>query len=55
MIEGDPNQKLQSKRKTYAHIAFGYKPFNPTKTNSSIYAKDFLSIRNDFVEIGHLK
>ena len=31
MIEDDPQQKLQSKRKTYASIAFGSKIFNPTK------------------------
>ena len=31
-IEDDPNQKLQSKRKTYAPIAFGSKTFNPTQT-----------------------
>ena len=39
MIEDDPNQKLQSKRKTYAPIAFGSKIFNPTRTKLSIYAK----------------
>ena len=44
MIEDDPNQKLQSKRKTYAPIAFGSKTFNPTQTKMSIYAKEFLSI-----------
>ena len=30
MIEDDPQQKLQPKRKTYAPIAFGSKTFNPT-------------------------
>ena len=54
MIEDDPSQKLQSKRKTYAHIAFGSKTFNPTKTKLSIYAKEFLSIYFAFVEFGHL-
>ena len=44
MIEDDPNQKLQSKQKTYAPIAFGSKTFNPTQTKMSIDAKDFLSI-----------
>ena len=29
-IEDDPSQKRQSKRKTYAPIAFGSKTFNPT-------------------------
>ena len=50
MIEDDPNQKLQSKRKTYAPIAFGSRTFNPTQTKMSIYAKEFLSIYFAFVE-----
>ena len=54
MIEDDPNQKLQSRRKTFAHIAFGSKTFNPTQTKMSIYAKEFLSIYFAFVEFGHL-
>ena len=54
MIENDPNQKLQSKRKTYAPIAFGSKTFNPTQTKMSIYAKEFFSIYFAFVEFGHL-
>ena len=44
MIEDDPQQKLQSKRKTYATIAFGSKSFNPTQLKMSIYAKEFLDI-----------
>ena len=54
MIEDDPNQKLQSKQKTYASIAFGSKTFNPTQTKMSIYAKEFSSIYFAFVEFGHL-
>ena len=54
MIEDNPTQKLQSKRKTYAPIAFGSKTFNPTQTKLSIYAKEFFSIYFAFVEFGHL-
>ena len=54
MIEDDPNQKLQSKQKSYAPIAFGSKTFNPTQTKTSIHAKEFLSICFAFVEFGHL-
>ena len=54
MIEDDPNQKLQSRRKTYAPKAFGSKTFNPTQTKMSIYAKEFFSIYFAFVEFGHL-
>ena len=43
MIEDDPQQKLQSKRKTYAPIAFGSKTFNPTQLKTSINAKEFLT------------
>ena len=30
MIEDSPDQKIQSKRKTYAPVAFGSKIFSPT-------------------------
>ena len=54
MIEDDPNQKLQSKRKSHEPIAFGSKTFNPTQTKMSIYAKEFLSKYFAFVKFGHL-
>ena len=54
MIEDDPDQKLQSRRKTYAPIAFGSKTFNPTQLKMSIYAKEFLAIYFAFSEFGHL-
>ena len=54
MIEHDPNQKLQSKRKTYAPNAIDSKTFNPTQMKLSIYAIEFLSIYFAFVEFGHL-
>ena len=54
MIEDDPNHKLQSRRKTYAPIAFGSKTFNPTQLKMSIYAKEFLAIYFAFFEFGHL-
>ena len=54
MIEDDPDQKLQPRRKTYAPIAFGSKTFNPTQLKMSIYAKEFLAIYFAFSEFGHL-
>ena len=54
MIEDDPNQKLQSRRETYAPIAFGSKTFNPTQLKMSIYAKEFLASFFAFSEFGHL-
>ena len=38
MVEDDPNQKLKSKRITYAPKASGSKTFNPTQAKMSIYA-----------------
>ena len=54
MIEDDPDQKLQTRRKTYAPIAFGSKTLNPTQLKMSIYAKEFLAIYFAFSEFGHL-
>ena len=54
MIEDNSSQKLQSKRKTYAPIAFGSKIFYPTQIKMSIYARKFRSIYFAFVEFGHL-
>ena len=54
MIGGNPNQTLQSRRQTYAPIAFGSKTFNPTQLEMSIYAKEFLAIYFAFFEFGHL-
>ena len=45
MIENDPNQKLQPKRKTYTPV---------TQTKLSIYAKEFLFIHFAFFKFGHL-
>ena len=42
LIEDDPQQKLHSKRKTYAPIAFGSKTFNATQLKMSLYAKVIL-------------
>ena len=37
MIEGNPDQKIQSKRKTYAPVAFGSKNFSPAHVKTSHY------------------
>ena len=44
MIEDDPDQRIQSKRKTYAPVAFGSKNFPPAQVKMSIYSKEFLAI-----------
>ena len=54
MIEDDPNQKKQSKRKTYAPVAFGSKFFSPAQLKMSIYSKEFLAIYMAFLVFAHI-
>ena len=54
MIEDNPNQKIQSKRKTYAPVAFGCKIFPPAQLKLSIYSKEFLAIYMAFLEFAHI-
>ena len=37
MIEDNPDQKIQSKRKTYAPVALGSKNFSPAQLKKSLY------------------
>ena len=48
MIEDNPDQKIQSKRKTYVPVAFGSKIFSPAQLNISIYSKDNQSVTRFF-------
>ena len=54
MIEDNPDQKIQSKRKTYAPVAYGSKVFSPAQLKMSIYSKDFLAIYLAFLEFAHI-
>ena len=54
MIEDDPDQKIQSKRKTYAPVAFGSIVFSPAQLKMSIYSKEFLAIYMAFLEFAHI-
>ena len=53
MIENIPDQKIQSKRKTYATVAFGSKIFSPAQLKTSIYSKEFLATLMAFLEFAH--
>ena len=53
MIEDNPDQKIQSKRKTYAPVAFGSKVFSPEQLKMSIYSKESLAIYMEFLEFAH--
>ena len=54
MIEDNPDQKIQSKRKTYAPVAFGSKIFSPTQLQMSIYSKESLAIYMAFLDFAHI-
>ena len=53
MIEDNPHQQIQSKRKTYAPIAFGSN-FSPSQLKMSIYSKEFLAIYMAFLEFAQI-
>ena len=54
MIEDNPDQKIQSKRKTYAPVAFGSKFLSPAQLKMSKYSKDLLAIYMAFLEFAHI-
>ena len=54
MIEDNPDQKIQSNRKTYAPVAFGSKVFSPAQLKMSIYSKEFLAVYMAFLEFAHI-
>ena len=54
MIEDNPDQKIQSKRKTYVPVAFGSKTLSPAQLKMSIYSKEFLAIYMAFLEFAHI-
>ena len=54
MIEDNPNQKVQSKWKTYAPVAFGSKIFSAAQPKMSIYSKELLAICMAFLVFAHI-
>ena len=54
MIEDSPDQKIQSKRKTYAPVAFGSKNFFTAQLKMSIYSKEFLATYMAFLVFAHI-
>ena len=54
MIEDNADQKIQSKRKRYAPVAFGSKIFSAAQLKLSIYSKEFLAIYMAFLEFAHI-
>ena len=54
MIQDSPDQEVQSKRKTYAPVAFGLKIFSPAQLKKSTYSKEFLAICMAFLIFEHI-
>ena len=54
MIEDNRDQKIQSKRKTYAPVAFSSKSFSPAQPKMSIYSKEILANYMAFLEFTHI-
>ena len=54
MIEDNPDQQIQSKRKTYAPVAFNSKSFSPAQLKMSIYSKELLAICMAFLKFAHI-
>ena len=54
MIEEDNDKKINSKKKTFAPVAFGSKVFSPAQLKMSIYCKEFLAIYHAFLEYSHI-
>ena len=54
MIEDNPDQKIQSKRKTYAPVTFGSKIFSPVQLKTSLFSKEILAIYMAFLEVAHI-
>ena len=53
-IEDNPDQKIQSKRKTFTPVEFGSKIFSPAQLKILIYSKEKLAIYMAFFEFAHI-
>ena len=51
MIEDKPDQKILSKRKTYAPVAFGSKVFSPAQLKMSIFQNNFWQFTWNFLSL----
>ena len=54
MIEENNDKKINSKKKTFAPVAFGSKVFSPAQMKMSIYCKEFLAIYHAFLGSSHI-
>ena len=54
MVEDNPDQRIQSKRKTYAPVAFGSNIFSPAQLKLSLHLKVFLAIYMAFLQFANV-
>ena len=54
MIKEENDKKLNSKKKTFAPVAFGSKVFSPAQLKMSIYCKKYLAIYHAILEYSHI-
>ena len=54
MIEANDERKILSKKKTFAHVAFGSRVFSPAQLKMSVYCKKVLVIYHAFLEYSHI-
>ena len=53
-MRGKPKAKDPIKEKTYALVAFGSKIFSPAQVKFSIYCKNFLAFKTEFLEFAQI-
>ena len=54
MIEEDIDKTINSKKKTFATVAFNSKVFSPAQLKMSIYCKELLAIYHAFLEYSYI-
>ena len=54
MIEDNPDQKIQLKKKTYASVAFRSKFFSLAQLNMTNYSNEFIAIYIAALECAHI-
>ena len=54
MVEDNPDQKIQLKRKTYYHVAFGSNIFSHAQLKMCIYSEELLTLYMAILEFAHI-
>ena len=54
MMKDNPEEKIRSRKKTYAPVAFGSKTFSLAQLKNSIYSQELSAIYIAFLEFAHI-